>query len=332
MSSKFQAPFPIFAEPPAVAVPEARVDAVRRLYLDLMKRSVTGWIYADVEPAFVPPIPTSLGRLLVFGLCKRAGLYPSFGSPARDPRLLPYTPPSNWKKQVVAVLERMGLFLCYWPAPVDAGRRELGEDFPTTAHSMVGLKRLDNVQACVETVLREGVPGDLIETGVWRGGTVIFMRAILAAHAALDRVVWAADSFEGLPAPDLGRHPQEDPTANFHEFSGLAVSLERVQANFARYGLLDDQVRFLKGWFSDTLPGAPIERLAVLRLDGDMYGSTMDALVSLYPKLSTGGFVIVDDYHIDACRRAISDFRATHGIEDPLVAVDNNAVYWRRST
>jgi len=77
----------------------------------------------------------------------------------------------------------------------------------------------------------------------------------------------------------------------------LAVPLEEVQALFRRYDLLDAQVRFLKGWFKDTLAGAPIERLALLRLDGDLYESTMDALVPLYDKVSPGGFVIVDDYY-----------------------------------
>ena len=89
----------------------------------------------------------------------------------------------------------------------------------------------------------------------------------------------------------------------------IAVSLDEVKANFSRYGMLDQPVHFLKGWFKDTLPTAPIERLAILRLDGDMYSSTFDALKHLYPKLSRGGFVIVDDYHIDACRKAVTDFR-----------------------
>jgi len=72
----------------------------------------------------------------------------------------------------------------------------------------------------------------------------------------------------------------------------LAVSLERVQDNFRRYGLLDRQVRFLKGWFRDTLPAAPIERLAILRLDGDLYESTIQALGALHGKVSAGGVVM----------------------------------------
>ena len=154
-----------------------------------------------------------------------------------------------------------------------------GRDWPARAHTMIGLKRLANLRMCVEQVLTDGVPGDLIETGVWRGGATILMRAILKARGVTDRVVWVADSFAGLPAPNAGQFPLDE-GINLHRFPQLAVSLERVQDNFRRYGLLDGQVRFLKGWFRDTLPAAPIERLAVLRLDGDLYESTIQALES----------------------------------------------------
>jgi O-methyltransferase len=196
---------------------------------------------------------------------------------------------------------------------------------------MIGLKRLVNVRECVESVLADGVPGDLIETGVWRGGTTIFMRAILKVHGVSDRRVWVADSFEGLPAPDEGRFPH-DRGIVLHRFPQLAVSLEQVQDNFRRYGLLDDRVRFLKGWFRDTLRNAPIERLAVLRLDGDLYESTIQALDGLYDRLSVGGYVIVDDYgNVAACRQAVHDFRARRGIVDPIRSIDGAGVYWRRS-
>jgi len=112
----------------------------------------------------------------------------------------------------------------------------------------------------------------------------------------------------------------------------LAVPLERVQDNFRRYGLLDSQVRFLKGWFRDTLPTAPIDRLAILRLDGDLYESTIQALDSLYDKLSPGGFVIVDDFHnVAACRQAVHDFRNNRGITDPIQTIDWGGAFWRRS-
>jgi hypothetical protein len=195
---------------------------------------------------------------------------------------------------------------------------------------MIGLKRLDNLQFCVEDALARGVPGDLMETGVWRGGAAILMRAVLAAHGVADRRVWAADSFEGLPPPDPARYPA-DAGLHFEQFSHLAVPLEEVQDNFRRYGLLDDQVRFVKGWFRDTLPRCAVERLAVLRLDGDLYESTMDALTHLYPKLQPGGFLIVDDYgDIAACRQAVLDYRGRNAITEEIVPVDWTAVYWKR--
>ena len=143
--------------------------------------------------------------------------------------------------------------------------------------------------------------------------------------------MWAADSFAGLPPPNAGQYPLDE-GINLHRFPQLAVPLERMQDNFRRYGLLDGQVRFLKGWFRDTLPAAPIERLAVLRLDGDLYESTIQALESLYDKLSPGGFVIVDDFgNIEACRQAVHDFRAARGITDAIHPIDWGGVYWRRS-
>ncbi|MFJ3789701.1 TylF/MycF family methyltransferase [Kitasatospora sp. NPDC090091] len=212
----------------------------------------------------------------------------------------------------------------------DTDLRAAGRDLPTTAHTMVGLQRLDNVQSCVARVLEDGVPGDLIETGVWRGGVCILMRAVLEAYGVRDRRVWVADSFEGVPVVHSGSHPLDREMA-LHRINGvLKVTREEVAENFARYQLLDDQVGFLEGWFEQTLPSAPIDSLAVMRLDGDLYESTMDALTHLYPKLSAGGFVIVDDYNIEPCRQAVADFRERHGVREPIVPIDGHGVHWRR--
>jgi hypothetical protein len=206
------------------------------------------------------------------------------------------------------------------------------------AITMLPMARMDNLEHCVRTVVADNVNGDLIETGVWRGGATILMRAILKSLDVRDRTVWVADSFEGLPEPDAEKFPTE--AKGFHgpvitkAYDRFAASIETVQANFQAFGLLDNQVRFLKGWFKDTLPNAPIERLAVMRLDGDYYESTMDALTALYDKLSVGGFVIIDDYAEDLwtnCRQAVDEFRASRGITDELIRVDSKCSYWRRS-
>jgi O-methyltransferase len=191
------------------------------------------------------------------------------------------------------------------------------------AETMLGIRQLDQMQRCIAEVLAGNVPGDLLEAGVWRGGMTIFMRAVLKAYGIKDRKVWVADSFAGLPEIDAGKE-------TFAWRRGdMAVSLDTVQTNFARYGLLDAQVQFLKGFFSETLPKAPVERLAVLRVDADLYSSTLDVLNTLYEKLSPGGFAIFDDYqNLPDCRRAIEEFRRAKGIRDKLIRIDQRAVYW----
>lgn len=112
----------------------------------------------------------------------------------------------------------------------------------------------------------------------------------------------------------------------------LAVSLEEVQGNFERYSLLDQQVRFLKGWFKDTLPSAPIDKLAIARLDGDMYSSTIEALESLYPKISYGGYIIIDDFVLPSCAKAVNDYRDKYKIIDEIISIDSESVFWQKGT
>ncbi len=275
-------------------------DSAIDLYLDLLKKTLTFMLWPE------PPVPlaatddrrSTLGRAAAHGLDRLVGL--------------------------------VGMRLVTRPEYTQAQREE-GRVWPGYADTMVGLKRLDNLQRCVQTALADGVEGDLIETGVWRGGSCIFMRGILAAHGVSDRRVFVADSFQGLPRPEADGHPL-DANDELYTRSVLAVSQQQVEDNFRRYGLLDDQVVFLKGWFRDTLPEAPIDKLAVMRLDGDMYGSTMDGLNNLYPKLQAGGFCIIDDYSLESCSQAVHDYREAHGIDEPIEAIDWTGRFWRKAT
>jgi len=209
--------------------------------------------------------------------------------------------------------------------------RERGLDWPSKAHTMIGNKRLANVKKLIEYIITYQIPGDLIETGVWRGGACIYMRALLKAYGVNNRVIWCADSFEGLPRPDAERFPQDAGDIH-HTYTPLKISLEEVKANFAKYDLLDEQVRFLKGWFKDTLAHVPIEHLSLLRVDADMYQSTTEALTYLYPKVSPGGFIIIDDYGVlPGCRAAVNDFRSRCTIRDPLQNIDGVGVFWQKS-
>ncbi|SPM43091.1 macrocin O-methyltransferase, partial [Mycobacterium numidiamassiliense] len=273
--------------------------AARSLYLDLIRRNLTRYGMDQLVPVgWSPEQRLTLGWLLGLPFFKAGSL--------------------------MLVRKR----------PFDQRRRELGLDWPVEAETMIGMQRLTSLQECVETVLAEDVPGDLVECGVWRGGASILMRAVLAAYGDKTRSVWLADSFEGVPPPDADNYKADKlPWHNMglHRFAPvLAVSEAQVRANFERYGLLDEQVRFLPGWFKDTLHDAPIDQIAVLRLDGDLYESTIQGLDGLYPRLSTGGFCIIDDYNLPYCRQAVSDYREKHGITAEIVEIDGSGVFWRK--
>jgi len=272
---------------------------IRELYLDLLEKTLID--YHRAEHGEYRPLGWGRSGWRQKLLLPLAGILRAF-----DYRILKYNPP-NMAKRIV------------------------GADWPVHADTMIGLKRLQNIRYCVEDTINNGIEGDLIETGVWRGGATIYMRALLKAFQVTDKCVWVADSFEGLPRPnEKFVHDRGD---EHYLQDVLRVSLETVKKNFSKYGLLDDQVKFLKGWFSDTLPSAPIEKLSVLRLDGDMYESTMDALVHLYPKLSTGGYVIVDDWGaVKACREAVLDYRKQHGITTEIKNIDWAAVFWQKDS
>ena len=276
--------------------------ALRTLYLDLMKRSLTGALAEDNDS--------------VLGGVRWQGS-------------------DSMKKRAASAAARLAgrfnLEIAY-KKPYDPALRDLGRDWPSRAESMIGLARMYNLQECIASIIEDDIPGDFIETGVWRGGACIFMRANLAAWADTDRKVWVADSFEGLPKPDPARFPADKGDELF-KLGGLAVGVDQVKHNFRRYGLLDDQVEFLVGWFKDTLPVAPLDKLALIRLDGDMYESTIQAIEVLYPKLSPGGFCIIDDFgsHVSQAQQAVHDYRKEHGITEEIIDIDGTGAFWRKA-
>lgn len=285
-----------------MTIENANSDELRRLYLNIVKRSLTGALTEDNDS--------------VLGGVRWQG----------NPSL-----PKRLASGFAAIAAKFDVEIAI-KKPYDEHHRTLGLDWPSRAESMIGLARMTNIEECVATIVAEDVPGDLIETGVWRGGASIFMKANLEAWGDEKRTVWVADSFEGLPPPDPTRYPADAGDRN-HELGGLAVGPRTVQRNFERYGLMDDRVQFLVGWFKDTLPTAPVESLAMMRLDGDMYESTIQALDSLYSKLSPGGFCIIDDYgsHSSQAGQAVRDFRRAHSIDEEIVDIDGSGAFWRRS-
>lgn len=278
------------------------ITDLKTLYLETVKRSVTGLTH---EAAYELR-PSAFEA----GLVRR--LNEALGSGVRVVGRL--------SSQQLALVRR-----------IDEGERREGGRWPLVGETMIGVRRLDHLHECIETLLAERIAGDLIETGVWRGGAAIVMRAVLAAHGVTDRTVWLADSFAGLPAPDPRLHPA-DADYRLHRYEELSVSADRVRANFERYGLLDDQVRFVEGRFRDSLPRLRGHTWSLIRLDGDLAESTHDALENLYPSLSPHGFVIVDDYGaVRACREAVEEFRSAHDVRAPIESIDDSAVFWRHT-
>jgi O-methyltransferase len=205
--------------------------------------------------------------------------------------------------------------------------RAAGMDWPLRGLTMAGLSRLDDLQACVESVVADRVEGDLVEAGTWRGGSSILMRATLDTLGADDRTVCVADSFQGFPAPE-----GDALNAELAEVDFLAVPLDEVRANFARFGL-EGGVEFVPGFFEETLHTLRHRRWSIVRLDGDTYSATWTTLEELYPGLSVGGYLIVDDYGaLEECQQAVDDFRRVHGIDDPIEQVDWTCARWRRTT
>jgi O-methyltransferase len=205
--------------------------------------------------------------------------------------------------------------------------RVAGMDWPLQGLTMVGLGRLDDLQRCVETVVADGVAGDLIEAGSWRGGASMLMRATLDTLGD-DRTVYVADSFQGFPELDDG----DEHGARLSAFEFLSVPEDEVRESFARLGL-ERGVELVPGFFEETLARFAGRRWAIVRLDADSYDATRFALDCLYPGLAVGGYLVVDDYgSFDGCRQAVDEFRAAHGISEPIEAIDHTGARWRRES
>jgi O-methyltransferase len=291
----------------ALGVVETRPAAeaegpLRRRYLDLLKRTLVNLVYAEDALR----LDAALSGMPGADRLARQRLL-------RDVR---YERPDAYAE--VVATKREGGLDGFWGARL--------------AHTMIGLDGLENLERCAHRVFADGVPGDFLEAGVCHGGASIFLRALQVAYGESDRVMWLADSFAGVPPPthEVDREHGLDLTEE--RVPWMAAGLDAVRDNFETYDLLSDGVRFLPGLFADTLPDAPVEKLAILRLDGDLYESTSDALEALYDRVSEGGYVIVDDYGcLEPCRLAVDEFIAKRGLDVELNRVDWTRVCWRKT-
>jgi O-methyltransferase len=272
-----------------------------RRYLDLMKRTLVNLVYAEDALRLDTVLSGGLGA---DQLARQRLL--------RDVR---YERPDAYEELVAG--KRDGSVDRFWGARL--------------AHTMIGLDGLENLERCAHRVFADGVPGDFLEAGVCHGGASIFLRALQVAYGEDDRTTWLADSFAGVPPPThaVDREYRLDLTEE--RVPWMAAGLDAVRDNFETYDLLTDRVRFLPGMFADTLPDAPVERLAILRIDGDLYTSTRDVLEALYDRVSEGGYVVVDDYWcLEPCRIAVDEFLARRELDVEINQVDWTRVCWRK--
>lgn len=201
-------------------------------------------------------------------------------------------------------------------------RRINGLDW--NGYTMIGLRRLDNLEMCINSVIKNNVTGAIVEAGVWRGGACIFAAGVLK-EAGVKRNIYVCDVFDDtFPGPQY----ECDSWTEVYDFTALSVSLGDVKANFNKFSLLTDNVIFKQGWFSDTLQTIE-EPISILRVDGDTYQSTLETL-QLEKNIPSGGFIIMDDWAINVSRRAFLDYFEDRVTDKDVVEVDSLSVYWKK--
>jgi O-methyltransferase len=194
-------------------------------------------------------------------------------------------------------------------------------------HTMTSVERMYAVWQSVRYILARGVPGDFVECGVWQGGSSMLAALTCERAGDRERVLHLYDTFEGMPEPTAedgptarhqwARHEQEDHNAWCYS------SLDEVRENMLSTGLARDRLKLIKGKVEETIPGEMPAEIALLRLDTDWYTSTKHELVHLYPVLSRGGVVIIDDYGFwRGARSAVDEYLGEQGLPLLLTRVD----------
>lgn len=213
--------------------------------------------------------------------------------------------------------------------PFNLERRYGGLDWPLFGATMIGHLRLDNLRDCIFNVIEQQIVGDIVETGVWRGGAMLFAALLLEVLTPLStRRVWLCDSFSGLPPAST-----EKDTNSWVQQEYLRVPSSDVAELFDKSGIPADRYMLLKGYFNETMPqlASKVDSIAVLRFDADMWESAMDVFCSLYGRVPLGGFIIVDDWFGFPSREAIEGIFADLGVQEAIIPIDTLSVFWRKN-
>ncbi len=201
------------------------------------------------------------------------------------------------------------------------------------AFSMTSIERLYAMHKATEYVVKAGISGDIVECGVWRGGSMMMAALTLLAFGDTSRRLVLFDTFEGLPKPDKEKDVDVWGHSNYDEWTRHRLtdtssdwayaSLEEVRGNMESTGYPMDKVMFVKGMVQDTIADNTPDAIALLRLDTDWYASTVCEMKYLYPRLRDQGVLIIDDYgHLQGQRQAIDEYIAENRVAMLLNRVD----------
>lgn len=194
-------------------------------------------------------------------------------------------------------------------------------------YSMCESKDIDQIKILLENIIRNNIPGCIVETGIWKGGMAMWMKAILMHHNN-NRNIYLYDIFGKFPPPS-------NPKDNYiHSITDVlfehAPTVTDVQHNFQKFGLFDSDIKFIIGDIINTVPQNQLDQIALLHCDSDYYESTKVVLENFYWKISKGGYIIIDDYNNEylACKQAVDEFRTKYNIYTPIIKISEGSVYW----
>ncbi len=192
----------------------------------------------------------------------------------------------------------------------------------------------DELNIIFKDIFLNKIEGDILEGGVWKGATAIYMKALINTYQ-LDKKLWLIDCFGSFEDLDMNMYQKEKDKIAIKKFANWGVkspSLEDVKYNFNRFNLWDENNIVIKGDIFKTFVECRAKSLSLLRLDLDFYESTYFMLEKLYEKVSIGGYVIIDDYGVEDfnCSEAVDKFRSENNITGELKRVGHFVAYWKK--
>lgn len=233
--------------------------------------------------------------------------------------------PAGARRRIRDISRSFGVDIVrHWPVPEDFDADEVALVEAVRPYTLTSPERIVALANAVDWLIDEKIPGDFVECGVWRGGSMMAVARCLLRRNATDRDLYLFDTFEGITAPTPKDHDLHGQPAlprflqtriNEDSSTWCRATIDDVERNLARTWYPPERVHLVKGRVEDTLPATEPHQIAMLRLDTDWYESTRHELVHLWPKLVSGGICIADDYgHWAGHRKAIDEYLEDNGI------------------